>query len=173
MPIYMIIALDIVITLHFSINCSAVICSPTVLFSILREATSETYGPWVYFASYKFLIYNSSLLFILQYLLFNLYNKNTKKYLSYYLYQISLLQVAVKGLTTPLSRWLQGCWLFVQVLGDLRVVSYWIDTLVLKNWGKYLHYSAASSLPLWGNPTQAQEVATTSWELLELLHKQC
>ena len=29
-------------------------------------------------------------------------------YLSYYLYQISLLQVAVKGLTTPLSRWLQG-----------------------------------------------------------------
>ena len=31
-----------------------------------------------------------------------------QKYLSYYLYQISLLQVAVKGLTTPLSRWLQG-----------------------------------------------------------------
>ena len=31
-----------------------------------------------------------------------------QKYLSYCLYQISLLQVAVKGLTTPLSRWLQG-----------------------------------------------------------------
>ena len=31
-----------------------------------------------------------------------------QKYLSYYLYQIALLQVAVKGLTTPLSRWLQG-----------------------------------------------------------------
>ena len=28
--------------------------------------------------------------------------------LSYYLYQISLSQVAVKGLTTPLLRWLQG-----------------------------------------------------------------
>ena len=56
-----------------------------------------------------------------------------QKYLSYYLYQISLLQVAVKGLTTPLSRWLQGSYLFVQVLGDLRVVSYLIDTLVLKN----------------------------------------
>ena len=27
---------------------------------------------------------------------------------------------------------------------DLHVVSYWIDTLVLKNWGKYLHYFAAS-----------------------------
>ena len=28
MPMFMIIALDIVITTHFSINCSAVICSP-------------------------------------------------------------------------------------------------------------------------------------------------
>ena len=42
-------------------------------YTILREATSETYGPRVYFPSYKFLIY-----FILQSLLFNLYHKNTK-----------------------------------------------------------------------------------------------
>ena len=63
MPIFMIIALDIIITMRFSINCSAVICSPTVLFSILREASSETYGPWVYFPSYKFPIYNFSFLF--------------------------------------------------------------------------------------------------------------
>ena len=42
-------------------------------YAILREATSETYGPWVYFPSYKFPIY-----FILQSLLFNLYHKNTK-----------------------------------------------------------------------------------------------
>ena len=45
MPIFMIIALDIFITMHFSINCSAVICSPTVIHAIMREATSETYGP--------------------------------------------------------------------------------------------------------------------------------
>ena len=45
MPIFMIIALDIIITMRFSINCSAVICSPTVIHAILREATSETYGP--------------------------------------------------------------------------------------------------------------------------------
>ena len=38
-------------------------------YAILREATSETYGPGVYFTSYKFPIYNSSLLFILQSLL--------------------------------------------------------------------------------------------------------
>ena len=42
-------------------------------YAILREATSETYGPRVYFPSYKFLIY-----FILQSLLSNLYHKNTK-----------------------------------------------------------------------------------------------
>src|SRR3990170_4559700 len=57
MPICIIIALDIVITLRFSINCSTVICSPTVLFAFMREASSETYGPRVYFPSYYFPIY--------------------------------------------------------------------------------------------------------------------
>ena len=57
MPIFMIIALDIIITLCFSINFSTVICAPTVITSILREATSETYGPRVYFPSYNFSIY--------------------------------------------------------------------------------------------------------------------
>ena len=41
MPIFMIIPLDIIITLRFSINCSTLICSPTVLFAILGEASSE------------------------------------------------------------------------------------------------------------------------------------
>ena len=42
---------------------------------------------------------------------------------------------------------------------DLCVASYWVDTLVLKNWGKYLCYFAASSSPLRGKPPQAQDVA--------------
>ena len=63
MPIFMIIALDIVIIICVSINCSAVISSPTVIISILREASSATYGPRVYFPSYKFPIYNFSFLF--------------------------------------------------------------------------------------------------------------
>src|SRR3954466_15029746 len=42
-------------------------------YAISREATSETYGPRVYFPSYKFPIY-----FTLQSLLSNLYLKNTK-----------------------------------------------------------------------------------------------
>ena len=94
-------------------------------YANLREATSETYGPRVYFPSYKFPIYNSSLLFIyFAIFIFQSIQQKYQKYLSYYLYQISLLQVSVKGLslsvkglTTPLSRWLQGSLLFVQVLG--------------------------------------------------------
>ena len=69
-------------------------------YAILREATSETYGPRSIFHHVSF---RSTLFCNLS----NIYQKNTKNiYLSYYLYQILLLQVAVKGLTTPLSRWL-------------------------------------------------------------------
>ena len=108
MPIFMIIALDVFIIMRFSINFLAVICSPTVIHAILREATSETYGPRV-----SFLLYCISFIHIASRLLFcNLYfqsiQQKYQKYLSYYLYQISLLQVVVKGLTTPLSCWLQG-----------------------------------------------------------------
>ena len=85
-------------------------------YAILREATSETYGPWVYSLSYKFPIY-----FILQSLLFNLYHKNTKNIiLSYYLYQISLSQVTVKGLTTPLLRWMRVLVCLCRCVGLLR-----------------------------------------------------
>ena len=117
------------------------------ILMLLREATSETYGPRVSFLLYciSFII-ASRLLFCNLY--FPIYTTKYQKYLSYYLYQISLSQVTVKGLTTPLSHWLRGSWLFVHVLGDLCVVSYWIDTLVLKNWGKYLRYFAASPFPL-------------------------
>ena len=85
--------------------------------------------------------------------------QKNQKYLSYYLYHISLLQVAMKGLTTPLSHRLKGSWLFVHVLGDLCVVSYWIDTLVLKTEGNtyatLLHHPFLSK----EKPTHAQEVA--------------
>ena len=52
MPICMIIALDIVMTSRGYINCSTVICSPTVIFAISREASSEYYGPRVYSTPY-------------------------------------------------------------------------------------------------------------------------
>ena len=153
MPIFMIIALDIMITLHFSINCSTVICSPTVIISILREASSETYGPGVYFPSYKFLIYNFSFLFTLFAIFYFPFHKPTIPKILLYRLSISIRSHFVnncEGIDNPLSRWVRGSWLFMQVLGDLRVVSYWIDTLVLKNWGKYLRYFTASPFPLQG-----------------------
>ena len=52
MPMFMIIALDIVIIMCSSINCSAVICSPTALLFFSREATSETYDPGSSFSYY-------------------------------------------------------------------------------------------------------------------------
>ena len=138
MPIFMIIALDIVITLRFSINCSAVICSPTIIISILREASSETYGPRVYFPSYKFPIYNFRFLFLL---LCNLYfpfhKPKIPKILLYRLSSLSdlTLQITVKGLTTLLSRWMQVGVCLCRYSMACCVVSYWIDTLVLKTEG--------------------------------------
>ena len=137
MPIFMIIALDIIVTLLFSINCSAVICSPTRLFAILREASSEFYGPEVYFPSYKFLIYIISFLFTsFAIFYFPIYKPKIPKIftLSFiYLCQISLLQVTMKGLTTPLLRWVQVVVCLCKYSVACCVASYWIDTLVLKN----------------------------------------
>ena len=52
-PIYMIIALNIVIKMLFSINCATVICSPTICYVFEREASSENYGPGSTFTYYK------------------------------------------------------------------------------------------------------------------------
>ena len=98
-------------------------------YAILREATSETYGPRVYFPSYKFPIY-----FILQ-SLFSIYIIKIPK--------ISiLLSLSLSDLTLASGREgnynpfiaLVARFLFVCVgARDLSVTSYWIDTLVLKS----------------------------------------
>ena len=49
MPIYMIIALDIIIIILSSINCPIVICLPTVCYVFEREDSSENYNHRVYF----------------------------------------------------------------------------------------------------------------------------
>ena len=79
------------------------------IYAILREATSETYGPGSIFHHISF----RSTLFCNLY--FPIYIIKIPKIfiLSYYLYQISLSQVAVKGLRTPLLRWLRGSCLLV------------------------------------------------------------
>ena len=122
MPIFMIIALNIFITMRFSINCSAVICSPTVIFSILREASSETYGPRVYFPSYKFSIYNSRFLFtFFCNLYFSFYKPKIPKILLYPL-SISIRSHFAnnrEGIDNPFVPLVASWCLFVQVFGCL------------------------------------------------------
>ena len=115
------------------------------ILMFLREATSETYGPRVYLLSYKFSIY-----FYLHLLSSNLY-QNTK---NIYLILLTLLDLTFasyhKRTDNPFIV-LVVRFLFVCVGAcDFWGASYWIDTLVLKNWGKYLRYFAASPFPLQG-----------------------
>ena len=84
MSLFMIIALDIFIIMRSSINCSVVICAPTVLFSILRETTSETYGPRVYSHHINLHHFIIALLFTLPFTFYfaSIYQKYQKYYLS-------------------------------------------------------------------------------------------
>ena len=151
MPIFMIIALDIIIIMRFSINCSTVFCSPTVLFSILREASSETYGPGSIFHHISRSTILVSVLLSLQSFTVRSINWKYQKY--YFTVYPSLpdltSQINVKGLTTPLSRWVQ----FVDCLCRYWVTCAFSPTGLIpwfSNWGKYLLYFAASPFPLQG-----------------------
>ena len=98
-------------------------------YAILREATSETYAPRVYFSSYKFPIY-----FTLQ-SLFSIYIIKIPKIFILSLLSLSDLTLVSEreGIDNPFIA-LVARFLFVCVgTRDLRVASYWIDTLVLKN----------------------------------------
>ena len=77
------------------------------MFSFKREASSETYAPRVYLPSYIFRSIKPKIQKYLAaiYLLLSYFALLLIVYL--YHYQISSLQVTVKGLTTPLSRWVQ------------------------------------------------------------------
>ena len=115
-------------------------------YAILREATSETYGPRVYSPSYKFPIY-----FILQSLL-SIYIIKIPKIFILLLLSLSDLTLVSdrEGIDNPFIA-LVARFLFVCVgTRDSRVASYWIDTLVLKNGGKYLRFFAAPPFPLQG-----------------------
>ena len=112
-----------------SINCSTVICSPTVILMLLREATSETYGPRVYLHHINLPILCYLLCF---YFTLHLYHKNTKNIILSYLSHLTLVSDR-EGIDNPFIA-LVARFLFVCVgVWDSSVISYWIDTLVLKN----------------------------------------
>ena len=148
--------------MRFSINCSAVICSPTVKYAILREATSETYGPGCIFHHINLpsTSYFDRSLFCNLY--FSIYTTKIPKI--FILLSLSDLTFASgrEGIDNPFIALVARFLIFCAGTRDLRVVSYWIDTLVLKNRGKYLRYCDASHFPLRGNTTQAREVAANS-----------
>ena len=143
---------DNVIIIRFSINSSTVICSPTVILMLSREASSETYGPRVYLLSYLLSIY----LYLHLYFL-HLYYKIPKIY--YYLSIRSHFARGREGIDNPFIALVASSQFVCVGAWDFWGASYWIDTLVLKNWGKYLRYCAASPFPLQGKPTQAQDIA--------------
>ena len=98
-------------------------------YAILREATSETYGPRVYFPSYKFPIY-----FTLQSLLSINIIKITKIFILSLLSLSDLTLVSDReGIDNPFIALVARIYLFVVGARDSCVASYWIDTLVLKN----------------------------------------
>src|SRR3954471_22655621 len=150
MLIFMIIALDIIITMRFSINCSAVICSPTVIHAILREATSETYGPRVYLPHIIFLSTSYFCCRLFCNLYFSIYTTKIPKI--FILLSLSDLTFASgrEGIDNPFIALVARFLIVCAGTRDLRVVSYWIDTLVLKNRGKYLRYFAGSPFPIQG-----------------------
>ena len=132
MPIFMIIALDIIITMRFSINCSAVICSPTVIDAILREATNETYGPG---STLHHISFQSTIL--VYYLFCNLYFpiNTTKIPTIFILLSLSGLTFVSdrEGIDNPFIA-LVARFLFICAgTRDFHVLSYWIDTRALKN----------------------------------------
>ena len=107
-----------------------------------REASSETYGPRVYLLSYLLSIY-----FYLHLYFLHLSYKIPKIYLSYH-----SIFIRSHFRKRPWRDWQPfyciGCKFFVVSVGawDFWGASYWIDTLVLKNWGKYLCYYCCSTL---------------------------
>ena len=84
---------------------------------LLREATSETYGPWVYLYHINLLLLSYFLCYLLcLYFTLHLYHKNTKNIILSYLSDLTLVSGPI-GIYNPYLRWLRGFICFVQVRG--------------------------------------------------------
>ena len=110
-------SLDIFITIRFSINCSTIICSPTVILMLSWE--KPLVKPMAPGSIFYHICFQSTFICIFTFPIYII--KIPKIFiLSYYLYQISFSQVAVKGLTTPLLRWLRVLVCLCRCVGLLR-----------------------------------------------------
>ena len=152
MPIYMIIPRYSHNYAQFCQLLNSNLFTHREILMLLREATSETYGPRVYLhhINLPILSYFQSI-FTLQSLL-SIYIIKIPKIFILSLLSLSDLTLVSdrEGIDNPFIT-LVARFLFVCVgMRELRVASYWFDTLVLKNQGKYLRYFVASPFPLQG-----------------------
>ena len=126
MPIYMIIP-------RYSHNyaqfCQLLSFTYRKILMLLREATSEIYGPRVYLHHINLPILSYFYCF---YFTLHLYHTNTKNIILSYLSDLTLVSDR-EWIGNPFIA-LVARFLFICVgAWDSSVVSYWIDTLVLKN----------------------------------------
>ena len=153
--------LDMLITMLNSINFSTVICSPTVILTLSWEKPLlKPMAPRSIFhhISFRSTILVSDLLFLQSFT----FRSINQKYQNIYFTFCSVSSISIRSHFCkwpwrdwqPLNALVALSYCFCVGTRDSSVASYWIDTLVLKNWGKYLRYFAASSFPLQGNPTQ-------------------
>ena len=83
------------------------------IFMLLREATSETYGPRVYLHHINLLLLSYFLCYFLcLYFTLHLYHKNTKNIILSYLSDLTLVSGLI-GIDNPYLRWLRGFICFV------------------------------------------------------------
>ena len=130
------------------------------MHSFEREGSSENYGPRVYLLSYYFQIYKTKNPKIPCCNLFTFTLVCTSIYLLYLSLSDLILASDLKGLTTPLSRWVQVFNCLCRCIDwRLACTSYWIDTLVLKPRELLISTLLHHPFLFKGKPTQAQEVA--------------
>ena len=106
--------LDILITMLNSVNCSTVICSPTVKYLCSWE--KPLVKPMAPGSIFIILIFQHLVIFrcflFCFYFTLHLYHKNTKNIILSYLSDLTLVSDRV-GIDNPLSRWLRGFICFV------------------------------------------------------------
>ena len=113
MPIYMIIPRYSHNYAQFCQLLNSNSCTHRKIHMLLREATSETYGPRVYLHHINLTLLSYFLCF---YFTLHVYHKNTKNIILSYLSDLTLVSGRV-GIDNPLSCWLRGFICFVQVRG--------------------------------------------------------
>ena len=133
-----------------SINCPTIICLPTVCYFSREKPLLKSMAPGSIFHHIIFLLTCYFHYHLFCNLYFPIYIITIPKL--FILLSLSDLTFASyhEGIDNPFIA-LVVRFLFVCVgAWDFWGASYWIDTLVLKNWGKYLRYYGASPFPLQG-----------------------